>query len=348
MEKNYIGISRDHSGSMRGLEKAAATDYNNTIRGIRTESIDAGQDTIMFVVKCGVGYGGAVVRESVNSSVAVLKEMNAANYIADGNSTPLYDSVGDLIEQFEAVATAAGDIDTASFLLLAITDGGENSSRKWSASKLSAKIKALQRTDRWTFVFRCPNGYARELMRDLGLHEGNIDEWSQTVKGMEESSAKTQAGFKDYFTGVKEGKKATQKFFTNLKDVSAAEVKAALTDISSQVKLWKVEAKIAIKPFVEGKLGGKPMAKGGAFYQLTKIEPEVQDYKQVIVRDKVSGSVYSGQAARDMIGLPRYGMSRVAPGDHGQYDIYLQSTSVNRALPAGTSLMYWPLAGVLK
>lgn len=345
MQKNYIGISRDHSGSMRGIAKAAAMDYNETIASIKQASFDAGQDTIVSVVKCGVGYNAAVVRESVNSSIAVLKEIAPTSYIADGNATPLYDSVGDLIEQLEAVPDASNT--ETSFLVMAITDGGENSSRKWSATKLAAKIKRLQSTDRWTFVFRVPRGYSHTLMKALGLHEGNILEWDQTERGMQASTTATREAFAGYYTELKSGVKSTKKFYTNLKDVKPEEIKAALNDVSSQVTLWVVTEKTPIKKFVESKLG-HPMAKGGAFYQLTKTEPEVQDYKQVIIRDKVSGAVYSGNAARDMIGLPRFGMARVAPDDHGQYDIYLQSTSVNRALPAGTSVMYWPIAGVNK
>ena len=35
MKKSYYGISRDHSGSMRSLAKAAARDYNDNIAAIR-------------------------------------------------------------------------------------------------------------------------------------------------------------------------------------------------------------------------------------------------------------------------------------------------------------------------
>lgn len=337
--KNYIGVSRDHSISMRSIARAAARDYNSTITGIKQQSIDNQIDTIVSVVKCGVGYSGSVEREAVNSSVSVLQPISETNYGADGNSTPLFDSVGDLITQFESVPDA-NDPNT-SFLVMAITDGEENSSRQWTARSLMQKIAELQKTDRWTFVFRVPRGDGRKLTRDFGVPQGNILEWDQTERGFEAATKATNEAFTQYYSNLKAGVKSTNKFYTNMADVSIADVKANLVDISSIINLWLTAQKESIRPYCE-RMSGKPFIKGAAFYQLTKTEPEVQDYKQIIIRDKKSGAVYGGHAARGMLGLPTSGMAYVKPGDHGQYDIYIQSTSINRVLPPGTQVLYWP------
>jgi hypothetical protein len=335
--KNYIGISRDHSVSMRPIREAAGRDYNATIGGIREIATSAGQDTIVSVVKSGVGTNGSVVRESINSSINVLKDIPAGGYICDGNSTPLFDSVGDLIEQFERVP----DANTASFLVMAITDGEENSSRRWTPRSLMAKIAELQKTDRWTFVFRVPRGYASQLSRSFGVPAGNILEWDQTERGVQVATEVTKQAFTQYYEGLKTGVKSTTKFYTNLADVDIKTVKAALVDVSGAVNLWLTSQKEVIKDYCE-KMSKAPFVKGAAFYQLTKPEREVQDYKQIVLRDKQSGAVYGGAAARDLLGLPKFGTHPVVPGDHGQYDIYIQSTSINRVLPPGTQLLYWP------
>lgn len=88
------------------------------------------------------------------------------------------------------------------------------------------------------------------------------------------------------------------------------------------------------------------MLRGAAFYRLEKLEPRIQDYKLIAIKDKTNGHVYHGQAARQLLGLPTVGNARVAPGDHGHYDIYIQSTSVNRKLKFGSTVMYWPKVGV--
>lgn len=336
--KNYIGISRDHSGSMSMIAEAAGIDYNDNIASIKEEAAAHNIDTIVSVVKCGAGRPAKVIREVVNSNVNMLTPIGRGDYIADGNSTPLFDSVGDLIEQFEAVPDA-NDPDV-SFVVMIITDGQENSSTKWNGRSISAKIKQLQATDRWTFVFRVPRGEKRQLMQ-YGIPEGNILEWEQTTRGVEAATVATRSAFKTFYAAKASGINATDKFYVDLSSVSLKEVKTNLVDISNEVDVYIVDSNndgVQIRDFVEAQ--GITFTKGCAFYQLSKTE-SVQEYKQIAIRDKMSGAVYSGFAARDLLGLPHYGEVKLAPGQHGQYEIFVQSTSVNRKLVKGTNIMIW-------
>jgi hypothetical protein len=345
--KNYIGLSRDHSGSMRRIARAAAKDYNSKIASIREGSNSQNQDTIVSVVECGYGDTDRVRRDVINSNVNVLKPLVESAYQADGCGTPLWDSVGELIEMFEAVPDAADK--NVSFLVMAITDGDENASRKYSASSLAAKIRQLEATDRWSFIFRVPVGAGRKLARTLGISEGNIQEWEQTERGVEVAAKRDAEAFTEYFTSRSKGATSTRKFYTDLSKVSSKDVEVALTDVSKEVMIWPVGPKddgAEIRPFVEARLNGDPLLKGAGFYQLTKTEPTVQDHKKILIRDKTTQAVYFGQAARQMLGLPTWGDVRLAPGNHGNFDIFIQSTSVNRKLTSGTSLIYWPNVGV--
>jgi hypothetical protein len=340
--KSYTGISRDHSASMKHLTKYAAIDYNNQIQEIKANA--EGIDTIVSVVKCGVGRQGIVERIITNSNVNVLKEITTSDYDADGWSTPLFDSIGTLIELFEAAPDA--NEDTVAFLVMAITDGEENSSVKWKHT-LFQKIQQLQATDKWTFVFRVPKGYAKSLTK-FGIHPGNILEWDQTEAGFVKATQETSTALSGYYNNLRSGVRSTDRFFTNIADVSPDEIKKKLHDITNQVSFWVVsdsEAGVQIRDFCESHLHGQKMLKGAGFYQLVKPEKDIQDYKQIIIRDKSSGLVYTGDAVRDMLGLPNYGHIKVSPGDHGQWDIYIQSTSVNRKLPAETSVLYYANIG---
>lgn len=332
--KNYIGISRDHSGSMHGLQQPAMRDYNSKIQVIKEATLANNQDTIVSVNE----FGSTVRRVVQNSNVTALHPIT--NYGCSG-MTALWDSVGDLIEQFESMPDANNP--DVSFLVMAITDGEENSSRRYSASRLAEKIRKLTLTDRWTFVFRVPRGYGRNIARSLNLPEGNILEWDQTTRGVETAAKQDAAAFTEYFQNRSAGIKSTQKFYTDLSKATSADVQAALVDISNEVAIFPVGVKDGgqqIRPFIESRTG-KPMRKGAAFYQLNKTEPVVQDYKKIIIRDKKTQSIYEGGAARQMLGLPQYGNIRLAPGNHGDFDIFIQSTSVNRKLTSGTSLIYW-------
>jgi len=344
-KKTYIGISRDHSGSMRHIAHYAARDYNQTIEAIKEASKANDQDTIMSVVECGAGNASNVVRKVVmNSSLSAIQPLSESAYIADGSGTPLWDSVGDLITMMENVPDAK-DPDV-SFLVMAITDGEENSSYRWTIGTLKEKIKKLQNTDRWTFVFRVPRGYSHALTR-FGIPAGNILEWEQSKQGMEKSTIQTREAFTQYYASRSLGATSSSTFYVNAANLNIADVKANLVDISSKVKLFGVNGPAQIRPFIESMVNG-PMEKGAAFYQLTKPEKEVQDYKLIAIRDKTTGAVYGGANARDLLGLPHFGTVRVAPDDHGNYDIFIQSTSVNRKLVPGSFVLYWPGAGVHK
>jgi hypothetical protein len=384
MLKNYIGISRDHSGSMQSIARAAARDYNNNIATIRTAAANTNIETLVSVVECG-GYG--VRRQLINESVSSLQSIAEHSY-QTGGGTPLFDSVGALIENFEAVQASApkqkavdpytamgreelrqafrdagmsygklnnegmrdvlrskfgtktATADDVSFLVMVITDGEENTSARWNAASIARKIKELQATDRWTFVFRVPRGYSRTLI-SLGIPAGNILEWDQTERGVEVATRATEAAFTEYYSGRTRGLTASKSFYqTDLSGVSKATIKSKLVDISPEVKFFDVKTTDAIKPFVEAKTK-KAYVAGTAFYQLTKKEDEVQDYKQIALRDKKAGTVYSGVQARNILGLPHNGTVKVAPGNHGGYDIFIESTSVNRKLLPGTQVLYW-------
>jgi hypothetical protein len=354
--KNYIGISRDHSASMRSIATAAARDFNSNIQSIRDEAIAHNQDTIVSVIKCGFreiargGYGYSTdtknVFDYVNSNILAVTPIPEREYNANGNNTPLFDSVGELIESFKKVPDA-NDPDV-SFLIMVITDGEDNASRKWSGASIGQEIRKLQSTDRWTFVFRVPRGYKRQLV-SLGIPDGNILEWEQTERGVQAATQATTQAMRSFYSGRASGQKSTSTFYADLSNVSAEQVKATLTDISPEISIWPVlpqEDGVQVRDFCEKRLGNTGMLKGAAFYELTKREPKVQDYKQIVIRDKSSKMIYGGSAARDMLGLPHVGDVKLAPGNHGNFDIFVQSTSVNRKLPAGSSVLYWPKVGV--
>lgn len=336
--KVYQGLARDHSGSMANIARHAARDYNDNIASIKEEAATHGIDTIVTVVELGYGDTDQVRTVIGNSSVAALKPLVESAYSARGRGTPLFDAVGELVEQLQAVPDA--DDPDVSFVVFTTTDGGENASRKYSGASIAKLIKKLQMTDRWTFVFRVPFGYKDQLTR-YGIPEGNIQEWEQSERGIQASTNLTRSAFKGFYAAKAAGVNATDKFFADLSTVTLKEVKTNLVDISGQVDVYEVDTAndgAQIRDFVTDQ--GITFTKGCAFYELKKTET-VQGYKQIAIRDKKSGAVYSGYNARDLLGLPHSGDVKLAPGAHSNYEIYVQSTSVNRKLTKGMGIMIW-------
>lgn len=336
--KNYIGISRDHSRSMYYISQAACRDYNNNIAAIKSAAKENDIDTIVNVVKCGVGHQASVVRETINSNVQVLKPIPENQYIADGSGTPLFDSIGELIDMMSAVPDA--DDPQVSFLVMVITDGQENRSGKWNAKRLTETIKKLQNSDRWTFVFRVPRG-DRQTLVNFGVHPGNILEWDQTEKGVQTASETTDRAFSNYYTQRSKGVTSTSRFYADLSEISIQTVKSNLQDITesvSQLYVPLAQNRIEIKEFVTKHRGR--YEQGSAFYQLTKTE-KVQESKRIIIQDKTTSKFYTGTVARQMLGFPEYGQITVSPKSLGNYKVFIQSMSVNRHLMGDTSVIIY-------
>lgn len=341
--KNYIGFVNDHSGSMQSLARAAVADYNTTITAVKDAATREMLDTVVSVVGIGLGpnrvgrQGCGVVRQVVISNPHVLKPLTS--WPTPGG-TPLYDGVGEMIELFLSLPDYQNQ--DVSFLVVTTTDGREEHSTKYNAQTLASKVRELQATGRWTFVFRVPKGQ-KPSVESLGVPLDNIQEWGTTAEGMAKSTAATTAAVDSYFATRSTGVKSSSAFYATAAAVNVA----ALKDISKDVSLYVVPAEdsgIQIRDFILRHR--MEYLKGSAFYQLTKTEPRVSHTKLIAIRDRKTGAVYSGKEARDMIGLPHDRNARLHPGDHGNYDLFIQSESVNRKLVGGTGVLYWKAIGV--
>jgi hypothetical protein len=332
--KTYVGLVRDHSASMRTLSRKAMEDYNSTVGGIKS-SIGADHTAYLTTVECGSGNSSqAKLVEAINP-LSETKPITV--YETNGGGTPLWDSVGLLIETLEKIPVV--ESDNTAFLVMVTTDGEENASRQWTARTLQEKMRKLQATDRWTFVFRVPVGYKNNLVR-MGISDGNVIEWNQTEAGLVRSSEQTVTGIQNYFSERSRGATRSNTFYADLANVSKAEINSALQEVTNEYKRVYVPNKYdkaAIKDFCVDTVGKYTV--GDAYYQLTKPET-VQDKKTICILDRYSGKIYRGHHARSLLGLPAYGSIKVAPGNSGNYDIFVQSTSVNRKLVKDTYVLY--------
>jgi hypothetical protein len=332
--KNYVGFSLDHSISMHSVAHSAKKDFNAIVGVIKQEAVKQDIDTIVSVVQCSIGRPARNDFSVTLSSVARLNELS--DYPTTGNCTKLFDSVMLLIKQFESVPDY--DDEKVAFMVNVVTDGEDNNSQT-TARELADKIKELQKTDKWTFVFRVPAGSKASFSR-LGIPSSNIYEWELTNQGMEKATAATATSFSGYFAARSAGQRSVSTFYADAANISVDDIKASMKDISAEIEMLLVspgEDGMQIRDLIEKKsdVGFK---KGNAFYQLTKRE-EVSDTKDILIQDKKKGHTYVGPAARSLLGLPSSGTIKIAPGDNGQYNIYIQSTSVNRKVSKGSYII---------
>lgn len=330
---NRIAIVLDRSSSMAAIRKETVAALNANVATIKASADREGQAASISLYT----FNDKAKLEQFNIPADKFQPWELSDYQTSG-MTALFDGVGMAIQEFEAMPDA--DEENVSFVVIAITDGEENAS-SLKASALKQLVRKCETTDRWTFAFLVPPGNATKFAPQFGLNSGNVQEWSNTSAGAKKAEEQTSGALDNYFRARSSGQRSVQKgFFTNLADLKASDVKKALTDIKDRVKVLDVSKEVDIRPFVEDKLGHYP--KGQCYYQLTKSET-VQSYKQVLIVEKGKKAVYGGTAEemRAVIGVPGSGGGsiRLKPGNHGDWDVFIQSTSVNRRLVRGTKLL---------
>ncbi len=99
-----------------------------------------------------------------------------------------------------------------------------------------------------------------------------------------------------------------------------------------------VESDCRIDEFVAD--NGLTFQKGKGFYEFTKAT-EIQDYKEVVIMDRKTGDMFSGDKAREIMGIPVGETARCRPEKYSsKYLAFIQSTSMNRKLVGGTKFLY--------
>lgn len=331
---NHFVIILDGSYSMSTLATEALTAVNKNIETIKSEAYRTGMNsTITFLT-----FGDYVRNIFYKRPAKEVKAIPRSDYLITG-CTALFDSVGTTIDRLLKDAKANSD---ESYVFMIVTDGYENASRGAYrvAETLRQRITDMQLTDRWTFAFMVPGGgaYKHVLMRKLGIPQGNIAEWEiGTVEGMNTVSMNLNTGVQNFYLTRSLGKTSTQTFYTDLSHVTKKQV-TNLDDLSPKVQEASVSEDTDVKTFCVGRFGNYVL--GGLYYELTKPE-KIHSYKKILIMEKNGSRIYGGHQARQLLKLPSQDI-RVKPGDHGNYQIFIQSTSVNRKLIKGTKVLYAP------
>jgi hypothetical protein len=347
----HVAIILDASSSMSSIKGSAMEMFNTQLMNLRAESFRTKQATkISTYTFTTTGYWSG--RERIVITPIDLRQfpeatqmLNDATYQTNGN-TPLVSAVARAIADFQALPEAS-DPNT-SFLLIVVTDGEENRSEYHDKMRIPGQIAQLQATGRWTFTFSVPMGHTNYITHFFGVPAGNVQEWEQTRQGTERLSRTVESATTIYYDSRAKGERATRSFFADLSGVKEADLQNKLDDMSKQFKKWQIDkGEQAITNFVDGKLSNANVAKqvghgqyrpGHAYYELTKPE-NLQSYKDVVIMDRDSGKIYGGTEARAILGAGG-GDQRVKIKNLATYRVFVQSTSSNRKLVRGTTLLY--------
>lgn len=327
---NHVVLVLDKSMSMQGHEANVVKVADAQIKYLARRSQELNQETRVSVYL----FGSDVSCLIYDMDVLRLPSLGKFYQATDG-STALIDGALTSIDELEKTAQLHGD---HSFLLYYVTDG-QNNVNTIKAPKLSQTIKSLP--ENWTLAVFVPDQNGVREAKQFGFPAQNISVWSTTASnGMEEVGETMTKATDSYMTSRASGVRGTKNLFQMNTNINSSAIKNVLQELPARdydvLLIRKYDEGKAIKDFVETWTKDSYRV-GSAYYQLSKPE-KIQGSKEICIQEKRSGKVYTGSNARNILGLPTYEV-KVSPADFGSYNIFVQSTSVNRKLVADTQLL---------
>lgn len=324
---NHIVFVLDASASMSGVASALIRAADAEIEHLAQRSKEMDQETRVTV------YVFSHEVRCVVYDMDVLRLPSIRDLYRTGGMTALVDASLLAVNDLAMTPEKYGD---HAFLVYVFTDGQENRSRA-HYSELSSRIQALP--DHWSLGVLVPDARGEREAARFGFPPNNIAIWdATTARGVEQGVSVVRQATERFMEGRSRGVRGTRNIFSTGADAVNAQSlqQAALKPLPhTSYKVVPVDQTGPIKEFIE-RCGYKYRV-GMAHYQLTKTET-IQPQKTLAVVKKATNEVFTGEQVRNLVGLPAMSV-RVKPDFNPEYDIYVQSTSVNRKLLPGTSVL---------
>lgn len=161
----------DRSGSMHGMETDIVGGFNSLIREQQEKEQPAYVSAVLFSDTCEVLYDRVKLED--------VRAMTAGDY-RTGGCTALLDALGDAITHIRTVHKYARKEDVpAKTLFVIMTDGEENSSRKYNHRQIR-KLVQQQEEAQWEFIFMGADMDAFTSAESIGVRTDRAVRLSKT------------------------------------------------------------------------------------------------------------------------------------------------------------------------
>lgn len=326
---NHIALVIDESGSMVDLRDQVVKVVDNEIKRMAVRSKQLDQQTRVSV------YTFNTAIRCIIFDTDVLRLPSIADYYRPDGQTALLGAISKSIDDLTTTSTIYGD---HSFLIYVFTDGQENYSHNLDrhiARTLPDKIRVL--ADRWTLAMFVPDQRGKAEAMKFGIPKDNIAIWDATATGLDEVGETVAEATDSFFAMRAAGVTGTKKLFSMDAATLNHKTVGQLKELTG-FRVEHVKQPAVIKEFIDSLRPKVPFVQGANYFPLIKRE-RINDSKEIVIRHKVSGKIYGGPQARTLVGLPDTGEVSVAPQPNLEYDVFVQSTSLNRKLIPGHDLL---------
>lgn len=186
----------DRSGSMEVIQKPMQDAINTQLK----EALNAGNTKV-----------SVVEFDTVPVVCEWESEPDSFTYTLEPRGwTAMLDGVGLALDYYSG---SKNKYDT--YLMIIISDGYENFSKKETYESIAAKIKDLTGTGKWTFSYIGANQDLSDISQKMNIPMQNTMRYAANYGGTQVMSAAAAGASSSYFAGRARGMTATANFVDN-------------------------------------------------------------------------------------------------------------------------------------
>lgn len=212
-ETHYMLIL-DKSGSMGVVRDTTLKGLNEQIQEIKKlEKQYADQKYFISLVT----FDSSTKTVFSDVPASKMKELTKEDYIP-GGMTALHDAIGIGVTGLQSRIQAKLDSGDATALVVIMTDGEENSSNEYTASKVKDLITKLEKTNLWTFSFIGANQDAVLTAKDFGIMASNTVNYIPSIDGTATAYASVTSAINYRARNLSKGDYTTKNFMSNVVD----------------------------------------------------------------------------------------------------------------------------------
>jgi hypothetical protein len=189
-----VGLVLDRSMSMNSVLAETISNTNEQFSALR-DSDDAANTHVAFLT-----FNSKVTpvfKDSEGKMKLVpcssLVDITEVDYRPSG-LTAMRDGVSDMVSFLAEEAKQVDDV-----MVVVISDGAENASRRTTSEELASKVKELQDSG-WNFSYIGANQDLTQVAADLGIHQGNMLSYQNTAEGVQDMGNVVQSALRTYTT----------------------------------------------------------------------------------------------------------------------------------------------------
>lgn len=176
-ERTELVFILDKSGSMAGLEKDTIGGFNSMMEKQLEVEGECRVTTVLF------DHEDSLLHDRID--LRAIKKMSEQDYRV-GGSTALLDAMGSTIEKLISVQRRTAPAFRASkVVFVIITDGEENSSRKYTAKQIKALVEREKEEYGWEFIFLGANIDAITTAASYGIDADRAVDYVSDSMGTE-------------------------------------------------------------------------------------------------------------------------------------------------------------------